>query len=73
MNVNLKETYGLYIDGKFVPASDGATFETTNPANGEHLAYCAEATKEDVDYIETESVLLKNTEPAEEPEEEEEE
>ncbi len=49
MNVNLKETYGLYIDGKFVPASDGATFETTNPANGEHLAYCAEATKEDVD------------------------
>lgn len=49
MNVNLKEHYGLYIGGKFVPASDGAEFETTNPATGEHLAYCAEATWEDVD------------------------
>lgn len=49
MNVNLKEHYGLYIGGKFVPASDGAEFETTNPATGVHLAYCAEATWEDVD------------------------
>ena len=49
MNVNLKEHYGLYIGGKFVPASDGQEFETTNPATGEHLAYCAEATREDVD------------------------
>ena len=49
MNVNLKEHYGLYIGGKFVPASDGAEFETINPATGEHLAYCAEATWEDVD------------------------
>ena len=38
MNVNLKEHYGLYIGGKFVPASDGAEFETTHPATGEHLA-----------------------------------
>lgn len=49
MNVNLKEHYGLYIGGKFVPASDGTEFETTNPATGGHLAYCAEATWEDVD------------------------
>lgn len=49
MNVQLKDTYNLFIGGKFVPASDGATFETTNPATGEHLAYVAEATKEDVD------------------------
>lgn len=49
MNVKLKEHYGLYIGGKFVPASDGKEFETTNPATGTHLAYCAEATKEDVD------------------------
>ena len=49
MNVKLKEHYGLYIGGKFVPASDGKEFETTNPATGAHLAYCAEATKEDVD------------------------
>ena len=49
MNVNLKEQYGLYINGQWVTASDGGTFETHNPANGEHLAYCAEATREDVD------------------------
>ena len=49
VNVNLKDTYGLYINGKFVPASDGATFETFNPATGEKLANCAEATREDVD------------------------
>lgn len=44
----LQEKYDLYINGKWVPASDGATFTSTNPANGEHLAVCAEATKEDV-------------------------
>lgn len=49
MKVEFKEKYGLYIGGEWRDASDGATFETTNPANGEHLAYCAEATKEDVD------------------------
>ncbi|MGI6033876.1 MAG: aldehyde dehydrogenase family protein [Coriobacteriales bacterium] len=45
----LQETYGLYIDGEFRPASDGGTFETTCPATGEHLAICAEATADDVD------------------------
>ena len=44
-----QENYGLYINGKWVPASDGATFETHCPANGEYLATCAQATKEDVD------------------------
>jgi aldehyde dehydrogenase (NAD+) len=47
--VDLQETYGLYIDGAFRPASDGGTFETTCPADGEHLATCAAATPEDVD------------------------
>ena len=51
MNVKLKEQYGLYINGQWVTASDGGTFETHNPANGEHLAYCAEATREDVDAL----------------------
>ncbi len=46
---NLKETYGLYIDGTWRAASDGAVFTSTNPANGQVLAQCAEATKEDVD------------------------
>ena len=49
MNVKLKEKYVLYINGQWRDASDGATFATKNPATGEHLAYCAEATKEDVD------------------------
>lgn len=49
MSVKLKEKYGLYIGGEWKDASDGATFSTKNPATGEHLAYCAEATKEDVD------------------------
>lgn len=49
MNEKLKDSYGLYIDGQWRPASDGAVFTSTNPANGQSLAQCAEATKEDVD------------------------
>ncbi len=45
----LKETYGLYIGGQWRPASDGAVYISTNPANGAALAKCAEATREDVD------------------------
>ena len=45
----IQQQYGLFINGEFVPASDGAAFDAHNPANGEHLAYFAEATKEDVD------------------------
>lgn len=43
------ETYGLFINGQWMPASDGGTFETYNPATGEPLAVCAEATHQDVD------------------------
>ena len=49
MDCKLKERYDLYIDGKWVPASDGGVFTTTNPATGQVLAQCAEATKADVD------------------------
>lgn len=45
----LQEKYDLYIDGKWVPASDGGVFKSASPATGEYLASCAEATKEDVD------------------------
>ena len=45
----LKESYGLYIGGHWQPASDKGEFEAKNPATGELLAKCAEATKEDVD------------------------
>ena len=49
MNIQLKECYNLYIDGRWIPASDGSYFTSKNPATGEALAQCAEATKEDVD------------------------
>lgn len=49
MAADLQKQYGLYIDGEWVDASDGATFKAVNPATGEELAVCAEATKEDVD------------------------
>ena len=45
----LLSQYGLNINGEWRPASDGGTFETFCPANGERLAVCAEATREDVD------------------------
>ena len=48
-NNQLKENYGLFIGGEWRPASDGTTYQSTNPANGEVLTQCAQATKEDVD------------------------
>ena len=44
-----QDHFDLYINGKWVPAKDGATFQTRCPANGEFLADCAQATREDVD------------------------
>ena len=46
---HLQDKYSLFIDGQWKDASDGATYDTFCPANGERLATCAEATKEDVD------------------------
>ncbi len=48
-NVNLQERYGLFINGGWKDASDGATYTAVCPANGESLAQCAQATREDVD------------------------
>ncbi|TMA98805.1 MAG: aldehyde dehydrogenase family protein, partial [Deltaproteobacteria bacterium] len=39
----------MLIDGKWVEAASGKTFETPNPATGEVLARVAEAGPEDVD------------------------
>jgi aldehyde dehydrogenase (NAD+) len=47
--VTLKDRYGLFINGRFVPASDGATFASVNPATEEPLAVVARATTVDVD------------------------
>jgi len=49
MKQYLQDSYQLYINGKWVPASDGAVFKAYNPSNGEVLSTCAQATKEDVD------------------------
>jgi betaine-aldehyde dehydrogenase len=39
----------LYIDGRYVAASSGKTFQTINPANGEILAEVQAASRTDVD------------------------
>ena len=38
-----------YIDGKWVEATGGGTFEDTDPANGELIATVAKSTTADVD------------------------
>jgi aldehyde dehydrogenase (NAD+) len=45
----LKEQYGLFIGGKFVPAGSGKRFATINPANEKTLARIADAGEKDVD------------------------
>jgi aldehyde dehydrogenase (NAD+) len=41
--------YKLFLDGRWVDSHGGKTFESHNPGNGELLAVCADADKEDVD------------------------
>ena len=48
-NIKLQEKYQLFIGGEWRDASDGGTFTTACPANGEKLAVCAQATQADVD------------------------
>ena len=45
----LQNRYQLFIGGQWRDASDGEFFTTKCPANGEKLAECAQATKEDGD------------------------
>ena len=47
--VSIADEYGLVIGGERVPAADGATFPTVNPATGETLARVAAAGAADVD------------------------
>ncbi|MFF3866839.1 aldehyde dehydrogenase family protein [Micromonospora sp. NPDC001898] len=47
--VDLKPSYGLFVDGQFVDPTDGGTFKSVNPASEEVLAEVAEAGSEDVD------------------------
>ena len=41
--------YKLFIGGEWADGTEGKTFKATNPANGETLATCVDAGKEDVD------------------------
>lgn len=47
--MQLKDHYGLLINGEWTAAEGKREFETTNPATGEHLAWCADASAADVD------------------------
>jgi aldehyde dehydrogenase (NAD+) len=47
--VDIKPSYGLFIDGDFVDAKDGQPFKTVNPATEETLAEVSTAGPADVD------------------------
>ncbi|NYH44917.1 aldehyde dehydrogenase (NAD+) [Micromonospora jinlongensis] len=47
--VDLKPSYGLFIDGTFVDPTDGGSFKSINPASEEVLAEIAEAGAQDVE------------------------
>ncbi|RZU73221.1 aldehyde dehydrogenase (NAD+) [Micromonospora kangleipakensis] len=47
--VDLKASYGLFIDGQFVDPTDGGSFKSINPASEEVLAEVAEGGSQDVD------------------------
>ncbi|AVT30195.1 betaine-aldehyde dehydrogenase [Plantactinospora sp. BC1] len=47
--VDLKPSYGLFVDGEFVEPGDGGTIKSINPASEEVLAEVAEAGPGDVD------------------------
>jgi aldehyde dehydrogenase (NAD+) len=47
--VSLRESYGLFIGGEFVPGMSGETFKTISPATEEVLAEVTEAGQADVD------------------------
>ncbi len=47
--VDIRSSYGLFINGEFVDAKDGGAFKTVNPATEETLAEIASAGPSDVD------------------------
>ncbi len=48
-HIELKDRYGLFIDGKFTSSKGGNYFDTINPANEEKLSEVSEANEKDVD------------------------
>ena len=47
--VTIAPSYGLFIGGEFIEATDGSTYETINPSSEEALAEVTEAGKADVE------------------------
>ncbi len=47
--IELKDRYGLFIDGNFTSSKGGDYFDTINPANEEKLSEVSEANEKDVD------------------------
>jgi aldehyde dehydrogenase (NAD+) len=47
--VDVRSSYGLFINGSFVDSADGKTFKTVNPATEESLAEVVEGSPADVD------------------------
>src|SRR5262245_11060974 len=45
----LATTHGLFIDGQWVPAQSGKTFDVINPATGQVIAKCAAGDAADID------------------------
>ena len=48
-HIQLKNKYDLFINGEFVPSSDGKYFDTINPSNEKKIAEVAEAGKAVID------------------------
>jgi len=49
VKAQIDDNYQLFIEGKWVKSAAGKTFTTHNPATGEALATCVDASAEDVD------------------------
>jgi aldehyde dehydrogenase (NAD+) len=47
--VTIRDSYGLFVGGEFVPPTEGGQFATVNPATEEPLATVSQATGADVD------------------------
>ena len=45
----LQRSWGMLVNGRIVPASGGATFDTTSPADGRFLGRVPFAQRSDVD------------------------
>ncbi|SMF35796.1 aldehyde dehydrogenase family protein [Desulfovibrio gilichinskyi] len=49
MQTPIDQSYKLYVDGQWIDGKEGKTFKVYCPANGEELATCVNAGREDID------------------------